>query len=101
MTCALNCATAREAACVAGELRELPGVRVSMHACGRRGGWVVELEGPPVRLDAREIAQRLDRAQPRERRPRRPGSAHAARGRSSQRETVIASLLRRPYEDAA
>ncbi|HMD55854.1 MAG TPA: hypothetical protein VKG82_00100 [Solirubrobacteraceae bacterium] len=176
LTCALHCATAREAVSVAGELRELPGVRVSVQSSPLKrssaAGWLLQLTTEPLALSATEIAQRQSaidetveqragtwflgwrvHSAPEQRAVRRvetslhpalatirssqQAPAHEAAGRSSaararrgdtahavataashphertsgastatpacpsQRETVIASLLRRPAEDAA
>jgi hypothetical protein len=127
LTCTLRCASAREAVSVAGELRELPGVRVGVqpaplgHGCC--DGWLVQLTTPASTAGPGAPARCRERIEDTLRRraatdllgwrlrsshERAHTSAPASHGQrrgasahaphGSQRETVIASLLARPSE---
>jgi hypothetical protein len=125
LTCTLRCASAREAMSIAGELRELPGVRIGVHpgprARGCCDGWLVQLTTPSLPHSAeapercrttieaavgRRTATALLGWRPRNEREGARAAATRAHPRrtldvgatahTSERETVIASLLRRP-----
>jgi len=118
MRCTLHCATARAAAGIAAELRETRNARVAIEhpapGTGWPSGWVVLLTTTPLLPGAEELLRAQDSLE--DLVSRWPGSSllgwrllravderstpRAAAG-FSQRDTVVASLLRRPEVKAA
>ena len=124
LRCALHCARAREAAGLASELRRVPDALVAINpsssAAGTPAGWVVLVTVKRAQLGAREILlcqQSIDEAAERwpaacvlgwrllagEEAHRGRGAATPTRAGAgySQRDAVVASLLRHPETRAA